>query len=67
MIADGFLADKELLGDFLGRLVLNQQLEYFPFPVCQQGLSFVIAVQMCHPSLLGLLEHEGKGLSQGIV
>lgn len=67
MIADGFFADEKLLGDFLGRFVLDQQLENFPFPVRQQGLPFVVAVQMCHPSLLGLLEHEGKGLSHGIV
>lgn len=67
MIADGFFADKELVRNLFGRLILYQQFKYFPFPVGQQRFPTLIARQMCHPSLLGLLEHEGKGLSQVIL
>ena len=66
MVTNGFFADKQLLGDFFGCLVLHQKLKHFPLPVGQQGVASSVP-QMMQPFLARALDLQGSGTSQVIL
>jgi len=43
VVADGFLADEQLLGNVASRFVLHKQFEHFPFPIREKEFAFVVA------------------------
>jgi hypothetical protein len=66
VVADRFLADKQLLGNVAGCFVLHKQFENFAFPIGEKEFAFVVAAfQRVSPLLArDWNDYKVKGYSQ---